>query len=434
MKLFKTILVSSLLFCGCIGASAAGENDAITQNVLHDWYKVSLLLVRHTPTYTPPVASRSLAYLGVAAYEAEASGSSDLQSLAGQLKDLKPLPKRTANLTYDDTIVMNAAMGTMVQSLFQNTGPTGQRVLSAMLAKKIPSQVNKATRMRSEKYGKALAKHILNWASTDGGAVINNMGFPASFTLTSGPGHWVPTTAIRLQQMPLLPGWGDNRTFAVPDSANCPLPQPPAYSEDKTSDYYKQAFETYTEKQNLTADHRVIARFWSDDAMLSVTPPGHWISIAWQIFDHDKIDLQKSVDVLARLGIAQADAFIGCWRSKFQFNTMRPITYIRKVFDPKWDPLLITPPFPEYPSGHSVVSGAAATVLTAAFGDHYVFDDATGSRDGLLPRHFESFQAAAEEAGISRLYGGIHFRAAIEDGLTQGRCIGKFANALRTKK
>jgi membrane-associated phospholipid phosphatase len=198
--------------------------------------------------------------------------------------------------------------------------------------------------------------------------------------------------------------------------------------------FYKEALEVYDVKQNLTPEQRAIARFWSDDPMLSPTPPGHWIAIALQIFARDKVALDKSVDVLARLGIAEADSFIGCWDSKFQYDLLRPVTYIRRVIDSKWESLINTPPFPEYPSGHSTQSAAAAVVLTKIFGENFAFQDATHERDGIKPRAFPSFWAAAEEAGISRLYGGIHFRAAIDRGLDQGRCIGAFVNALRTRK
>jgi membrane-associated phospholipid phosphatase len=168
--------------------------------------------------------------------------------------------------------------------------------------------------------------------------------------------------------------------------------------------------------------------------MLSPTPPGHWESITLQIFERDNVALDKSVDVLARLGVALADAFIGCWDDKFKYDLLRPVTYIRRVIDSKWESLINTPPFPEYPSGHSTQSGAAAAVLTGQFGENFAFEDATHKKDGVKPRAFPSFWAAADEAGISRLYGGIHFRAAIERGLDQGRCVGAFANALRTRR
>jgi len=152
--------------------------------------------------------------------------------------------------------------------------------------------------------------------------------------------------------------------------------------------------------------------------MLTPTPPGHWVSIALQILDRDHMALDKSVDVLARLGVAQADAFIGCWSAKFKYDLVRPVTYIRRVIDPKWEALINTPPFPEYTSGHSVASAAAAAVLTNFFGENFAFGDETGTPDGLASRKFPSFWEAANQAGISRLYGGIHFRAAIENSST----------------
>ena len=189
-----------------------------------------------------------------------------------------------------------------------------------------------------------------------------------------------------------------------------------------------------TTSKGLTPEQTAIAKFWADDAMLSVTPPGHWISIAMQVIDKDHVGLEKSVDVLARLGVGEADAFIGCWQTKYQYDTVRPITYIQRLIDPKWQTIVTTPPFPEYPSGHSTLSGTAATILTSIFGDNYAFADATDEADTLKPRTFPSFWAAAQEAGISRLYAGIHYRAAIENGLSQGKCIAAYAVALKTWK
>ena len=285
---------------------------------------------------------------------------------------------------------------------------------------------------RSESHGAAIAEHIAAWSRDDGGSVVQNMGFPLEYELNPGPGHWVPTSTIAQQQFPLLPDWGRNRPLAMPDGASCSAPPPPEYSEDPSSAYYREAMEVYEVKKTITPEQRAIARFWADDAMLSVTPPGHWTSIALNILERDQVGLEQSVDVLARLGIAQADAFIGCWQAKFVYDTVRPITYIRRVIDPAFETIVNTPPFPEYPSGHSTQSSAAATVLTTVFGDDFAFDDNTDEADGLKPRSFPSFSAAADEAGISRLYGGIHYRAAIEKGLEQGRCIGAYAVALKT--
>lgn len=432
---FGALIGAALSLTFALGASA--QTRPTPEKVLTIWYQLVLDLVRHTPTYTPPVASRTFAYVGVAAYEATASADTGLISLSGQLNGLTGLPQREEGQLYDEAEVLHVALGQVVAKEFFNTGPTGQRALAsvqdklgAAIAEGLPVDV----RDRSVAYGQALAADILAWAATDGGAVVENMGFPIDYLAAEKPADWVPTSKISLQQYPLLPDWGQNRPFAVPAGATCDLPPPPDYSEDKGSEFYKQAQEVYEAGKALTPEQKAIALFWADDAMLSRTPPGHWVSIAMQVLDHKKADMALRVEVLAKLGIAVADAFIGCWNAKYQYDLLRPVTYIRRVIDPKWEPLLTTPPFPEYPSGHSTQSAAAARVMTALFGEGYAFDDDTPSTDGLPARHFASFAAAADEAGISRLYGGIHFRAAIERGLDQGRCIGAYAAALKTRR
>ena len=416
------------------GAEAPGTPPV---HVLQTWYRIALKLVRHTPTYSPPVASRAMAYLGVTAFEAAASGSAALQPLAGQLNGLKPVPRRELGQAYSDAAVLHAALTFAVENFFSNTGPTGQRVMAAVAAKlqtEVSAGLAAGVVARSAAYGKSVAAHILAWSKDDGGAVIDNMGFPQEFQLTAGAAHWVPTSLVAQQQTPLLPNWGKNRTFAMANGAACPLPAPPAYSEDRNSEFYRQALDVYDTVRNITPEQRAIARFWSDDPMLSPTPPGHWMAIALAQLELEQAGLDRSVDVLMRVGVAVADAFVACWHSKFAYDLLRPVTYIRRVIDPKWEPLLITPPFPEYPSGHSTQSGAAAAVLSHLFGGNHAFVDSTHERDGLAARAFPSFHAAAEEAGISRLYGGIHFRAAIERGLDQGRCVGTSVIALRTRK
>ncbi|OYX22456.1 MAG: hypothetical protein B7Z10_13280 [Rhodobacterales bacterium 32-66-7] len=163
------------------------------------------------------------------------------------------------------------------------------------------------------------------------------------------------------------------------------------------------------------------------------TPPGHWIAIAIELADQRAMPASEIAPMMAVLGVAMADAFIGCWAVKFQYNTLRPVTYIRRHIDPKWEPLLTTPPFPEYPSGHSTVSAAAAIALTAVFGAGFAFDDPTHADEDLPIRRFASFAEAAEDAAMSRLYGGIHFRFGNEGGTALGRCIGAYAAALQTK-
>jgi hypothetical protein len=413
----------------------AADRDQLCREVLVTWHRLILELVRHTATYAPPVAARAFAYIGVTAHEALASGNPKLRTLAGQLTDLQPLSLRDEG-EHDEAVVLHHALATAVQALFANTGPTGQRAMAAM-AEKLGAMTAKGIAaevvQRSAATGAGVAGHILAWADSDGGAVIDNMGFPLDYSLGTRPQDWVPTNQVRLQQAPLLPDWGKNRPFAMPATAACGIAAHPAYDENPGSDFYEAAQEVAMIGRTLTDEQRLIARFWSDDPMLSPTPAGHWISILINITERDSLPVEVAAAALAKMGVAQADAFIACWATKFEFNLLRPVTYIKRHIDPKWEPLLTTPPFPEYPSGHSTQSGAASTVLTAILGQNFAFDDETHVDDGLPIRSFPSFAAAADEAAMSRLYGGIHYRFGNEMGLEQGRCVGAFAAALKTE-
>jgi hypothetical protein len=435
MRIGRCLTVLAMLGMLGVGAASAQTTGVAPELVVRNWYRLVLELVRHTPTMSPPVASRAMAYIGVSAYETVAAGADDMTSLAGQLNGLTDVPTRETGAVYDEAVALQAALSASVASFFANTGPTGQRAMTAVTDKfgaKVSEGVPADVVARSAAYGRAMAAHIVHWSQGDGGSVVENMGFPYDFRPKEGPQYWVPTSLVRQQQAPLLPQWGNNRPFVMPTGNACPLPPPPEYSEDPGSQFYAEAKEVFDVAANLTDEQKTIARFWSDDPMLSPTPPGHWMSIALQILERDGADVKTHLDVMTRLGIGMSDAFIGCWYSKFEYDLVRPVTYIRRVIDPNWETALITPPFPEYPSGHSTQSGAAATVLTALYGSAYAFSDATHEDDGLAVRDYTSFWDAAEEAGLSRLYGGIHFRAAIERGLDQGRCIGEHTNALKT--
>ena len=415
-------------------ALAASRAD-VSREVLLTWHKLILELVRHTATYMPPVAARGFGYIGVTAHEALATGNPKLRSLAGQLTDLTPLPPRGEG-TFDEPCVLHAALETAVLTLFSNTGPTGLRAMQKMseiMGRTASEGMDSDIVERSVAHGRAVGEHVLAWAATDGGADIDNMGFPREYTAGTRPQDWVPTSAIRMQQAPLLPGWGTNRPFVMPDTAALDAPAHPDYDEATGSAFFGFAKEVLETGKALTDEQKLIARFWSDDAMLTPTPAGHWISIVMQIAERDALPVEVISAALAKMGAAQADAFISCWSTKFKYNLLRPVTYIKRHIDKAWEPLLITPPFPEYTSGHSCQSGAASGVLTAMFGENFAFDDATHVDEGLPVRSFPSFTAAAEEAAMSRLYGGIHFRFGNDQGLIQGRAIGALAAQLRTE-
>lgn len=417
--------------------AARAEARADAGAVLDGWYRLVIELIRHTPTYSPPVASRGLAYVGIVAFEVTASGAPQMRSLAGQLNGLTPPPARVPGADYDEALILQAALAATVADLFHNTGPTGRRAIK-MVGKELDGALaggaDADVAERSTAYGRAVADHVLAWSRGDGGAVVRNLGFPEHHTPAATPAAWVPTSTIGLQQAPLLPGWGENRPFAMRPDERCDIGPPPAYSEDPASAFHAEAMEVYRTVKGLTDEQEAIARFWADDPMLTPTPPGHWVAIALALLEADGADMPRRAEVLARLGIVLADSFIACWRSKYQYDLLRPVTYIRRHIDPAFEPLLITPPFPEYPSGHSTQSGAAAAVLADLFGADRAFVDETHVADGLPARSFASFWAAAEEAARSRLYGGIHFRSAIENGLEQGRCVAAATNRLVTRR
>jgi hypothetical protein len=427
----------ALATVSAIGINARAQTNTSSElAIARNWTGLTLQLVRHTPTYSPPVASRSFAYLGVTLFEITAARSSTLQTLAGQLNGFKGVPRPDSKLTYDTATIVEGALSSAVPKLFANTGPSGQRAMDLTqkkIQKELEARVPKDVLARSLEYGASVAEAVYQWSLADGGANIENMGFPYSYPKTSKPGEWVPTNVIVQQQAPLLPKWGENRTFALTNAKDCKLSAPPEYSTEKTSAFYKEALEVYNVTKALTPEQKLIARFWSDDPMLSPTPPGHWISILLQLTEKDS-SLETFAEVYARLGIALADSFIACWDTKFEYKLLRPLTYIQRSIDPKWTPLLNTPPFPEYPSGHSTQSGAAAAVLSATFGENFAFTDRTHEADGLKARAYKNFWAAAQEAGISRLYGGIHYRSAVERGLEQGKCVGAKVNALKFRR
>ncbi|MCU0904727.1 MAG: hypothetical protein MUE83_12745, partial [Tabrizicola sp.] len=315
-----------------IKPALAADRVDVSREVLLTWHKLILELVRHTATYMPPVAARAFGYIGVTAHEALATGNPALRSLAGQLTDLAPLPARGEG-SFDDPCVLHAALNAAVQALFANTGPTGQRAMTKMaeiMGRTASEGVAEDVVARSVAHGEAVAAHILGWAATDGGAVIDNMGFPRDYTPGTRPQDWVPTSLIRLQQAPLLPDWGRNRPFALPDTAAFDAPPHPVYDEAPGSAFHDSATEVYETSRALTDEQKLIARFWSDDAMLTFTPAGHWIAIVLQIAERDAMPVEVIASTLAKLGAAQADAFISCWATKYKYNLLRPVTYLKR--------------------------------------------------------------------------------------------------------
>jgi hypothetical protein len=398
------------------------------------WFDLALRLITTTAGFTPPVASRALAYAGIALYESVVPGMPGHQSLEGQLDGLSGLPGERGRRDLHWPTVANAALAGLLRHLFPTTSAENMAALDALetsLDDRFRGLASDVLR-RSQRRGRAVAETIFEWSKGDGGHEGELRNFPADYLPPMSPGLWQPTPPGFLRA--LQPFWGANRTFAVADGSACAPGDPTPYSEDPSSAFWAEAVQVYDTVNNLTDEQRAIALFWSDDPGATATPPGHSISITTQVLRQITAGLDTAAETYAKVGMAVADAFISCWESKYRYNLVRPVTYIQRLIDADWLPVLVTPPFAEYPSGHSVQSGAAAEVLTDLFGRGFAFVDRTHESRGLPPRAFRSFLRAANEAAISRLYGGIHFLPAIVRGLDQGRCVGRAVNDLRFRR
>jgi membrane-associated phospholipid phosphatase len=428
------ILLATLL--PAAGRSQDAAPTTLDSAVATAWSDLLLELVRSSPGFTPPVAARTMGYLGVTLWEAVAPGTPGGVSLATQLNAMPALPRPATDAVYDWRLVANSAAAGVLRRLFADAGATPRMSidgLEASLRQRYAAGLPQDVVRRSLAHGRLVAAAIFAWARTDGGHEGYRFNFPVQYEPPAGPGLWTPTPPG--YQRAMQPFWGENRPFLLTDGGEC-LPAPPlAYDTRPDSAMYADALAVYTAVRELTPEQREIALFWADDPTLTATPPGHSWAIATQVLRDERATLALAAETYARLGIAVADAFVACWHAKYVYNRLRPITYIQQVIDPTWnaprvtDPVL-TPPFPEYPSGHATEAGAAAVVLGALFGEDYAFADRTQARLGFAPRAFPSFRAAAEEAAASRLFGGIHFPTGNTAGLLQGECVGRRAAAL----
>jgi hypothetical protein len=366
----------------------------------------------------PMVAARIYGYSSVAFFEALVPWNPGLRSLAGQLNGLGPVAQPGRSLAYDPpTAALGAAAG-VARGLLSEASRPALDALEKRLADEryYRPGMTAAAIDRSLEHGRSLARDVLVWASTDGFGRLSN----CPYTAPTGRGLWERTPPAFAA--PLQPCWGALRPMVLAEGASCQVAPPPEYSEAPGSAFHQETREVYDVSRSLTDEQRAIALFWADNPRESGTPAGHWVRIVGLVAAQRGLDIAGTAEAYARTGIAVNDAFIACWYTKYRYNLVRPITVIRRLFDPAWTPLVGTPPFPEYTSGHSTQSAASARILSDQLGV-VGFSDATHAARGLAVRSFPSFEAAAREAAVSRLYGGIHYRAAIEVGLEQGRCV-----------
>jgi hypothetical protein len=402
------------------------------------WFDLQMHLVKETPGFSPTVASRAFGYAGVTLYESIVPGMSGYRTLAGQLNALGELPAPSADVDYHWEIVANSALATITRHLFAHASDENKARIAALeqeFAERLEGETDPDVFARSVTQGRVVADAIFIWSLSDGGYNGDLTSFDQDYVPPSGAGLWLPTPRTDADPQPALqPYWGNNRPFILSSGDECAPLAPPEYSEEPASAFYTEALEVYETSQNLTPEQIEIANYWADNPGQTATPPGHSISITSQILRGQQASLALAAESYARVGIALADSFIACWHVKYQYNLLRPITYIQSAINPDWTPLITTPPFPEYPSGHSVQSAATAEVLTDLFGENFAFVDQTYELRGFTSRRFASFSGFSEEAAISRLYGGIHYRSAIEQGLEQGRCIGRRVSSLEFRQ
>lgn len=391
--------------------------------------------------FSPPVASRIYAYVSVAGYEVAIAGDDRYISLASQLHGLTPVPKPapgkdfSASLSALHAMLMVAKALVISEDRIQNLDSI---IINDCEKKGMPKEVC----ANSVAYGKVVADHILAWAAEDNYKETRSL---PKFTVKDDESSWKPTPPAYIKA--IEPYWGMMRTFII-DSAKQfkPTPAPP-FSKDSTSKFYKDAETVYQAGLALTDEQKEIANFWDCNpfkmnvsghvmyATKKISPGGHWINITAVACKNAHADFERSAEAYACVAITLADAFISCWDEKYRSIVIRPETYINQYIDESWMPLLQTPPFPEYTSGHSVVSAASAIMLTKLFGDNFSYMDSTEVEFDLLPRNYTSFLQAAKEAAISRFYGGIHYLPAINYGFTEGEEIGKVvSNRLHTRK
>ena len=392
--------------------------------VAQSWYILMLKLIKETPGHTPPVAARSFGYAGVTLYESLVGGMPLHHSLEGQLQGLISITQRKYGNAYSAPVIANASLAGIIKYLFANASVANMSRIDSLESANnntYSKSVSEIIFNRSRDYGHAVADEVFTWSLTDGGDQAYLNIFPPDYIPPPGPGNWIPT--LPLNQRAMLPYWGSNRPM-VPANGIGPIDPtlPPLFSTIHESSFYNAALEVYNISLHLSPDQQIIGRYWNDGGG-TFTPPGHNIAIAIQMIRNHNLDLSDAAVLLAKLGISENDAGIVCWRAKFNTNVLRPISYIRSYIDPSWMPLITTPPFPSYTSGHSTFSGAAAAILTTEIGNNISFADSTKIADGFLPRSFVNFNMAAQEAAVCRLYGGIHYSFDNAHGLMCGQLI-----------
>lgn len=432
INLFLVLSAFAVLIC-CKKGDNGDESGhgKLTKNypsdVLKEWIRLDLQLLRSNEAKLNNfVMLHHWAYSSIALYEVVVAGMPSYQSLSGQLSEMPAMPRTEHHQAYHWPTCANAVLASMTRSFYLDSISQGGKDsitrLEDSLNTHYKTEVEGSIFERSKTFGKEIAARVFNWALTDGYIAVRPV-----YVLPAGAGQWQRTPPAFLS--PQRPYWGLNRPLMPGSVSASRIPPPPAYSSDVKSPFYVSANETYELRNNLTTDEQAQVRFWRD------VPGGghaHWLSIFLQVLNQEgnRAMLDKAVLVFAKMGITQNDARISCWKAKYEYNLLRPLTYINEFIAPKkdWTSFITTPNHPEYPSAHSSFSAPASAVLTREFGDNYSFTDRTYDFLPLPARNYTSFAHAATEAGNSRVLGGLHFRFSIAAGNQLGTSIANYMN------
>ncbi len=424
-----------LVLAGCETTNPNWKQEAENPEFLHTSLKKITDVIVHD-IFSPPVASRIYTYSNVAAYEALVPGYPEYQTLQGQLTDLRDVPQPQAGAEYCYPLAGVKAMLTVGKALIfseEKIEEFEQQVLADFQKINMPRDVYE----RSLAHGEAVAKHILGWSGNDN--YKQTRTFP-KYTINDNPARWKPTPPDYMDAVE--PHWNKIRPFVIDSATQFAPPPPPKFEvKDKKSPFYQDVMAVYNAMKVDEKDKEerlAIAKFWDCNPYVShhkghvmfatkkITPGGHWMGIAQIACRKSNADIMKSSRAYTLTALNLIDGFISCWDEKYRSELIRPETVINTYIDPEWLPVLQTPPFPEYTSGHSVISAAAATALTHVFGDDFAYTDTVEEEFGLGTRSFKSFRHASDEAAISRLYGGIHYPPACNVGVEQGKKVGQF--------
>ncbi|WP_207514492.1 vanadium-dependent haloperoxidase [Longitalea luteola] len=406
------------------------EEAAFTRYLQPAVFSLSKIMMHDV--VNPPAAARYYAYCMLGAYEIISQHDTTLTSLNKFLNEYKRPVITTRPKHYDARL---AAIYCILETgrLLLPSGYLLQEEEEQFITEQRKAKLPRAVIDSSIKVANSIAAHIVDYTRADR---YGKLSAQLRYTPVKGDAYWYPTPPAYMEAVE--PNWKTVRPLMI-DSCNQFLPMPPvAFSKDSNSAFYRLAREVYEASLKPTQEQLHIASFWDCNPFAvatsghmaigfkKISPGGHWMNIAAIAARKARLNFAAAITVQMLTGIAIMDAFICCWDEKFRSNRIRPETYINRYINKRWEPLLQTPPFPEYPSGHSVISTTAAEVLTYLMGDNFMFTDNSEEIFEIPARSFNSFREAAAEAAISRLYGGIHFRDAIVNGQQQGKELGTF--------